>query len=560
MRLHTWVYGHRKRVHWKLTGRKIPCRTGESNLPQRHAGPTLYELSYIPHPSSSQKVECVADFACPLSQTLVCVVDSCCPPSQILEWSWTILLPIPGTGVRCWFFLPYIPENWVCSDSCCSLIWDCLPVCSRGLGEVCSLNRPWSVFLLTGCDCPLNPDTWWLFSCPTQTCAHCGIFLFWKVTAWSWRRRRWGGGFLFVYLSVRLRLCARIVFSRPAKYVCHWCQPLERLRLHIIPVSVSVSVFMFLYFCQCFCLCLLLCFWLFLWLCLWLFLWLCLWLFLWLFLTLFLTLPLTLSLTLFLTLSLTLSLTLFLALPLTLSLTLPLTLPLTLFLNLPLTLFLTLSLTRSLTLFLTLTLSLTRSLFLTLPLTVSDTVSDNVSPDPTPPHPRQWSVLRILFLLTPYSRRWGGIADTFLVLYVSDNLACRKKQLSGCNALSTLQAHLRKKQLSGFNALSTSQAHLRKKQLSGFNALSTSQAHLRKKQLSGFNVLSTSQALPRKKQLSGFNALSTSQAHLRKKQAALRINIVVCWHTGATTPIQHHLVNITLIQHHRKSTILIHHY
>ena len=29
-------------------GRKIPCRTGESNLPQRRAGSTLYKLSYIP--------------------------------------------------------------------------------------------------------------------------------------------------------------------------------------------------------------------------------------------------------------------------------------------------------------------------------------------------------------------------------------------------------------------------------------------------------------------------------------------------------------------------------
>ena len=30
------------------SGRKIPCRTGESNLRQRRAGPTLCKLSYIP--------------------------------------------------------------------------------------------------------------------------------------------------------------------------------------------------------------------------------------------------------------------------------------------------------------------------------------------------------------------------------------------------------------------------------------------------------------------------------------------------------------------------------
>ena len=29
-------------------GRKIPCRTGESNLRRRRAGPMLYQLSYIP--------------------------------------------------------------------------------------------------------------------------------------------------------------------------------------------------------------------------------------------------------------------------------------------------------------------------------------------------------------------------------------------------------------------------------------------------------------------------------------------------------------------------------
>ena len=35
------------------SGRKIPCRTAESNLRQRRAGPTLYHLSYIPSPSAS---------------------------------------------------------------------------------------------------------------------------------------------------------------------------------------------------------------------------------------------------------------------------------------------------------------------------------------------------------------------------------------------------------------------------------------------------------------------------------------------------------------------------
>ena len=33
------------------SGRKILCRTGESNLHQRRAGPTLCQLSYIPNPA-----------------------------------------------------------------------------------------------------------------------------------------------------------------------------------------------------------------------------------------------------------------------------------------------------------------------------------------------------------------------------------------------------------------------------------------------------------------------------------------------------------------------------
>ena len=32
------------------SGTEIPCRTGESNLPQRRAGPTLDQLIYIPLP------------------------------------------------------------------------------------------------------------------------------------------------------------------------------------------------------------------------------------------------------------------------------------------------------------------------------------------------------------------------------------------------------------------------------------------------------------------------------------------------------------------------------
>ena len=42
-------YEHRKRVCTEIdSGRKIPCRTEESNLRRWSAGPMLYQLSYIP--------------------------------------------------------------------------------------------------------------------------------------------------------------------------------------------------------------------------------------------------------------------------------------------------------------------------------------------------------------------------------------------------------------------------------------------------------------------------------------------------------------------------------
>ena len=49
---HTGVYVHRNRESAPKVdlGRKIPRRTGKSNLRQQRAVPTLYQLSYIPNP------------------------------------------------------------------------------------------------------------------------------------------------------------------------------------------------------------------------------------------------------------------------------------------------------------------------------------------------------------------------------------------------------------------------------------------------------------------------------------------------------------------------------
>ena len=51
------------------SGRKILCRTGESNLRQQRAGPTLYQLSYIPTASS---LSCLAQQMWVFSLCLIC--------------------------------------------------------------------------------------------------------------------------------------------------------------------------------------------------------------------------------------------------------------------------------------------------------------------------------------------------------------------------------------------------------------------------------------------------------------------------------------------------------
>ena len=49
------VYGRRVCLHWELTGRNIPCRTGEIESASAARRPTLYHLSYIPTPAYSSQ-------------------------------------------------------------------------------------------------------------------------------------------------------------------------------------------------------------------------------------------------------------------------------------------------------------------------------------------------------------------------------------------------------------------------------------------------------------------------------------------------------------------------
>ena len=68
------------------SGRKIPCRTGESNLRQRRAGPALYRLSYISatSPSLEQLYEILPFMQCSTMKEL--------KPSQSLpsSLSWSL--------------------------------------------------------------------------------------------------------------------------------------------------------------------------------------------------------------------------------------------------------------------------------------------------------------------------------------------------------------------------------------------------------------------------------------------------------------------------------------
>ena len=54
-------------------GRKIPCRTGESNLRLQRAGPMLYRLSYIPTLRFGDQQKLMPSFVSILITGITCV-------------------------------------------------------------------------------------------------------------------------------------------------------------------------------------------------------------------------------------------------------------------------------------------------------------------------------------------------------------------------------------------------------------------------------------------------------------------------------------------------------
>ena len=83
------------------SGRKMPCRTGESNLRQRRAGPMLYPLSYIPIVSKGAHIGLLyfrADFAIYLISRSIRFFHHLMPTSYLLPVM-TTAKRLPCTGI-----------------------------------------------------------------------------------------------------------------------------------------------------------------------------------------------------------------------------------------------------------------------------------------------------------------------------------------------------------------------------------------------------------------------------------------------------------------------------
>ena len=132
MWLHTGVYGHRKRVcaeSW-LWEEKIPCPTKEWNLPPRHAGPTLHQLSYVPATlklppvvfRSAKAVKANIDFSSKINVHFV--------EANVCSCSLKIL----------WQKLPVILNRWTISQ------WCVKPINCKLMERKTTLFRPLSIW------------------------------------------------------------------------------------------------------------------------------------------------------------------------------------------------------------------------------------------------------------------------------------------------------------------------------------------------------------------------------------------------------------------------------
>ena len=108
---HGGVHGHRKRVCTEKvgSGRKTPCRSGESNLRLRRVGPMLYQLSYIImiiiiYPLTARVVGAPQKISQPVSSSLPCSplpFGTWRPPGLSIPWC-----RLPTSSSVCLVFFP----------------------------------------------------------------------------------------------------------------------------------------------------------------------------------------------------------------------------------------------------------------------------------------------------------------------------------------------------------------------------------------------------------------------------------------------------------------------
>ena len=123
------------------SGREIPCRTGESNPSQRRAGPTLYQLSYIP--THTRGVLCpsfLPSFVPSFDPTCLPACHLPPPPFYSSFLSSFLLTCLPGIAHSTVFHSINSPNNSPLSLSVLSVLF--LPYWSFQLHMKVSLSPP----------------------------------------------------------------------------------------------------------------------------------------------------------------------------------------------------------------------------------------------------------------------------------------------------------------------------------------------------------------------------------------------------------------------------------
>ena len=115
--------------------RKIPCRTGESNLHQQRAGPTLHQLSYIPTPCWVDACKIQAHSFCLLSlendlQRQI-VLTSAVP---LLRMNFVLMFVFDALTIQAHCLLHALSLEWSLTAGC----FDVQDTADESLATLCS--------------------------------------------------------------------------------------------------------------------------------------------------------------------------------------------------------------------------------------------------------------------------------------------------------------------------------------------------------------------------------------------------------------------------------------